>query len=65
LQQPAIQGAYQPVTSPPINPSALPPGWEMKIDPKGRPYYVDHNTRTTSFHPPIVQQSRALPSGNI
>src|SRR5688572_19294587 len=25
----------------------LPPGWEVRISPSGRPYYVDHNTQTT------------------
>lgn len=30
----------------------LPPGWERKLTPEGRPYYVDHNTRTTSWQPP-------------
>ena len=26
----------------------LPQGWERRIDPLGRTYYVDHNTRTTT-----------------
>ena len=30
----------------------LPPGWERKVTPEGVPYYLDHNTRTTSWHPP-------------
>jgi atrophin-1 interacting protein 5 (WW domain-containing E3 ubiquitin protein ligase 1) len=30
----------------------LPPGVEMKVDPQGRTYYVDHNTRTTSWERP-------------
>lgn len=30
----------------------LPPGWERKVTPEGVAYYVDHNTRTTSWHPP-------------
>jgi hypothetical protein len=27
-------------------------GWEIRSDPSGRPYYVDHNTRTTHRIPP-------------
>jgi E3 ubiquitin-protein ligase NEDD4 len=31
---------------------ALPNGWERRIDPLGRTYYVDHNTRTTTWNRP-------------
>lgn len=31
----------------------LPPGWQMRFDPQGRPYYVDHNTRTTTWDRPL------------
>ena len=34
------------------NQEPLPQGWEMRIDPHGRPYYVDHNTRTTTWERP-------------
>uniref|UniRef100_A0A1A8L513 E3 ubiquitin-protein ligase n=1 Tax=Nothobranchius pienaari TaxID=704102 RepID=A0A1A8L513_9TELE len=30
----------------------LPPGWEQRKDPHGRMYYVDHNTRTTTWERP-------------
>ena len=30
----------------------LPQGWERRTDPQNRPYYVDHNTRTTTWHRP-------------
>lgn len=30
----------------------LPPGWEMRTDVYGRRYYVDHNTRSTSWERP-------------
>lgn len=30
----------------------LPPGWEMRYDMYGRRYYVDHNTRSTSWERP-------------
>jgi hypothetical protein len=32
--------------------NVLPPGWEEKIDANGRTYYVDHNTRTTTWQRP-------------
>ncbi|KAK0464380.1 uncharacterized protein EV420DRAFT_1039042 [Desarmillaria tabescens] len=32
--------------------SPLPAGWERRYDPQGRPYYVDHNTRSTTWHRP-------------
>ncbi|XP_041442705.1 E3 ubiquitin-protein ligase NEDD4 isoform X2 [Xenopus laevis] len=35
--------------------SGLPPGWEEKQDDKGRSYYIDHNSRTTTWEKPIVQ----------
>ena len=31
----------------------LPPGWEMKIDNvSGWPYFIDHNTRNTTWQDP-------------
>ncbi|GLB38349.1 putative ubiquitin-protein ligase [Lyophyllum shimeji] len=49
----------------------LPPGWERRLDPQGRTYYVDHNTRTTTWrrpenpssgsHPPNRPASQASP----
>lgn len=34
----------------------LPPGWEQRVTPEGRPYFVDHNTRTTTWVDPRRQQ---------
>ena len=34
--------------------SVLPPGWEERVDSRGRVYYVDHNTRTTTWTPPTA-----------
>ncbi|KAK3381286.1 ubiquitin ligase [Podospora didyma] len=34
----------------------LPPGWEQRYTPEGRPYFVDHNTRTTTWVDPRRQQ---------
>lgn len=41
-------------------PSPLPSGWEQRIDPLGRVYYVDHNTRTTTWNRPDANTSRRL-----
>uniref|UniRef100_A0A4W3HL28 HECT-type E3 ubiquitin transferase n=1 Tax=Callorhinchus milii TaxID=7868 RepID=A0A4W3HL28_CALMI len=35
----------------------LPPGWEERKDTKGRSYYVNHNSRTTTWTRPIVQHA--------
>lgn len=46
----------------------LPAGWEQRHTPEGRPYYVDHNTRTTTWVDPRRQQYIRMygnnPSGN-
>ncbi|KZT74124.1 HECT-domain-containing protein [Daedalea quercina L-15889] len=34
----------------------LPDNWERRIDPLGRTYYVDHNTRTTTWNRPSSSQ---------
>ena len=39
--------------------NSLPPGWEQAVDNEGRTYYIDHKTKTTSWHPPQTQ----VPSG--
>jgi E3 ubiquitin-protein ligase HECW1 len=58
-------------TSPPTLPSTtdnnnnndppsppLPSGWESRIDQFGRPYFIDHNNKTTTWQrPTIVSQS--------
>lgn len=31
---------------------ALPPGWEIRFTEEGARYFVDHNTRTTTFQDP-------------
>ena len=35
----------------------LPEGWERRIDPLGRTYYVDHNTRSTTWNRPSPNQA--------
>ncbi|KAJ3937091.1 MAG: hypothetical protein NXY57DRAFT_982535 [Lentinula lateritia] len=34
----------------------LPDGWERRADPQGRTYYVDHNTRSTTWYRPTSSQ---------
>uniref|UniRef100_A0A1A7YYH0 E3 ubiquitin-protein ligase n=2 Tax=Iconisemion striatum TaxID=60296 RepID=A0A1A7YYH0_9TELE len=42
--------------------SNLPQGWEEKKDSKGRRYYVNHNTRTTTWIAPVLQTTSEAPS---
>jgi E3 ubiquitin-protein ligase NEDD4 len=46
----------------------LPPGWEQRHTPEGRAYFVDHNTRTTTWVDPRRQQYIRMygnnPAGN-
>lgn len=37
----------------------LPPGWERREDHLGRTYYVDHNTRQTTWHRPSANHNQA------
>ncbi|XP_065910855.1 uncharacterized protein [Dysidea avara] len=39
----------------PVEGDSLPPGWEVAVTPEGRMYYIDHNTRTTTWTRPIIQ----------
>ncbi|KXS21640.1 HECT-type ubiquitin-protein ligase E3 Pub1 [Gonapodya prolifera JEL478] len=52
------------VTAQPASTSQLPlpAGWEARVTPEGRQYFVDHNTRATTWHDPRVPRSNA-PSG--
>ena len=34
--------------------------WERRKDPRGRVYYVDHNTRTTTWQKPTVENVRTF-----
>eukprot|EP00047_Mylnosiga_fluctuans_P011248 m.20207 g.20207 ORF g.20207 m.20207 type:complete len:987 (-) comp3512_c0_seq1:74-3034(-) len=67
---PAPTPVSPPVASPAAVPSPasaaaaaqqpLPQGWEERRDPRGRVFYIDHNTRTTQWHRPVVDP---LPTG--
>ncbi|KAK6457348.1 uncharacterized protein RJT20DRAFT_39621 [Scheffersomyces xylosifermentans] len=37
----------------------LPPGWERRTDNFGRTYYVDHNSRTTTWQRPTLEQTES------
>ncbi|XP_065100064.1 E3 ubiquitin-protein ligase NEDD4-like isoform X2 [Paramisgurnus dabryanus] len=37
------------------NHSFLPPGWEMRIAPNGRPFFIDHNNRITTWEDPRLK----------
>ncbi|XP_058259180.1 E3 ubiquitin-protein ligase HECW1 isoform X3 [Hemibagrus wyckioides] len=41
----------------------LPRGWEIKVDPQGKSFFVDHNSRATTFiDPRIPFQNGCLPN---
>ncbi|KAI8818834.1 uncharacterized protein EV422DRAFT_569490 [Fimicolochytrium jonesii] len=57
----ASSAAAPPTTA---NYGALPNGWEQRFTPEGRPYFVDHNTRTTTWlDPRRLQQNRGGSAG--
>ncbi|KAG9017190.1 hypothetical protein FRB90_001409 [Tulasnella sp. 427] len=45
------------VRRPPSPALSLPAGWEMKWTAEGHPYYVDHNTKSTTWNDPRVTLS--------
>jgi E3 ubiquitin-protein ligase NEDD4 len=53
-----------PVTPPVPRADDLPPGWELRFDQRRRPYYVDHNTRATSWTRPPPHPSPVLTPHN-
>ncbi|XP_040563054.2 NEDD4-like E3 ubiquitin-protein ligase WWP2 isoform X4 [Gallus gallus] len=64
---PALPGSTEAEEAAPSTPQArttvqaqdsLPPGWEKRVDPRGRYYYVDHNTRTTTWQRPTAEYVR-------
>ena len=50
------------VTQPVPRAEDLPPGWELRFDPRGRPYYVDHNSRSTTWTRPTAQSPAVAPT---
>jgi len=41
-------------TSPPSQP--LPYGWESRLDPRGRVYFIDHNNKRTTYQDPRISK---------
>lgn len=39
-----------------VQENSLPKGWQMMHSSSGRPYYVDHNTRTTTWDRPLLTE---------
>ena len=48
-----------PAAAPPL--LQLPPGWEQKVSPDGKTYFLDHNTGSTQWQPPAAQAPAPLP----
>ncbi|XP_066029047.1 LOW QUALITY PROTEIN: uncharacterized protein [Pocillopora verrucosa] len=42
----------------------MPPGWDKKVDQAGRLYFIDHNSRTTTFIDPRLPVEETLPRRN-
>uniref|UniRef100_A0A8C6CTL3 E3 ubiquitin-protein ligase n=1 Tax=Moschus moschiferus TaxID=68415 RepID=A0A8C6CTL3_MOSMO len=38
-----------------VTQSFLPPGWEMRIAPNGRPFFIDHNTKSMTWEDPRLK----------
>jgi len=53
-QSPSQSAYYGPNTT--IIEPPLPQGWEGRIDARGRKYYVDHNSKSTSWFHPLLPQ---------
>ncbi|XP_073406647.1 NEDD4-like E3 ubiquitin-protein ligase WWP1 isoform X1 [Dendrobates tinctorius] len=52
-RQSSVAASVDPVRQQPGSAAEpLPSGWEQRKDPHGRTYYVDHNTRTTTWERP-------------
>ncbi|CAN0277206.1 unnamed protein product [Lampetra fluviatilis] len=69
---PPIQADGCPVgemQSPEVCQGPLPANWEQRTDPHGRTYYVDHNTRTTTWERPqplpLGWERRVDPRGRV
>jgi len=44
---------YPTYTAPP---QPFPPGWEMKYDPQGKPFFVDHINKRTTYDDPRIRK---------
>jgi hypothetical protein len=53
--QPAIKVSASP---PPYVEAPLPSGWEKRYDQQQKPYFVDHNNKTTTYDDPRVSRQQ-------
>jgi hypothetical protein len=53
----------EPKPSSPIDYTSLPlpPGWEIQYTPDGKSYFIDHNTKTTTWTDPRIRQTHSPP----
>lgn len=65
-EEPSTSGTQQALPAVPA-PDALPAGWEQRELPNGRVYYVDHNTKTTTWERPLPPgwEKRTDPRGRF
>ncbi|KAK7913079.1 hypothetical protein WMY93_013290 [Mugilogobius chulae] len=59
-EDPRLRVPVQMRRRPSLDPSdlgALPPGWEERVHSDGRIFYIDHNTKTTQWEDPRLQNS--------
>ncbi|XP_072920254.1 E3 ubiquitin-protein ligase NEDD4-like isoform X8 [Hemitrygon akajei] len=54
-QSPQLSPYNSPKAQHKVVQSFLPPGWEMRIAPNGRPFFIDHNSRTTTWEDPRLK----------
>ncbi|XP_077944216.1 E3 ubiquitin-protein ligase NEDD4-like isoform X5 [Gasterosteus aculeatus] len=54
-QSPQPSPYSSPKSQPKTQQSFLPPGWEMRIAPNGRPFFIDHNSRVTTWEDPRLK----------
>ncbi|XP_010607340.1 E3 ubiquitin-protein ligase NEDD4 isoform X4 [Fukomys damarensis] len=54
--RPPESGTAPPPTQPArVQQGLLPQGWEVRHAPNGRPFYIDHNTKTTTWEDPRLR----------
>ncbi|XP_038130866.1 E3 ubiquitin-protein ligase NEDD4-like isoform X5 [Cyprinodon tularosa] len=63
-QSPQLSPYSSPKTQHKTQQSFLPPGWEMRIAPNGRPFFIDHNSRTTTWEDPRLKYPVHMRSKN-
>ncbi|XP_078531016.1 E3 ubiquitin-protein ligase NEDD4-like isoform X24 [Lissotriton helveticus] len=54
-QTPQLSPYNSPKPQHKVSQSFLPPGWEMRIAPNNRPFFIDHNTKTTTWEDPRLK----------